>query len=143
VFTFSRQPDQTRSAFPVLRATAAKFGLQADLVQFHPQPWKASANPTSLVVTAASSAGIKQWPESASELYRPSDSRLSAKLVPTFADRGCHAVSVTNPYCRILGFLDLSRYFCFQVAAQLYSRDRVDAATEVYECKYSFYMDST
>jgi hypothetical protein len=26
--------------------------------------------------------------ESASELYRPSDPRLSAKLVPTFADRG-------------------------------------------------------
>jgi hypothetical protein len=28
------------------------------------------------------------WPESASELYRVSDSRLSAKLVPTFADKG-------------------------------------------------------
>jgi hypothetical protein len=28
------------------------------------------------------------WSESASELYRPSDPRLSAKLVPTFADRG-------------------------------------------------------
>jgi hypothetical protein len=28
------------------------------------------------------------WPKSARELYRPSDSRLSAKLVPTFADRG-------------------------------------------------------
>jgi hypothetical protein len=28
------------------------------------------------------------WPESANELYRPSDRRLSAKLVPTFADRG-------------------------------------------------------
>jgi hypothetical protein len=27
-------------------------------------------------------------PESASELYRPSDRRLSAKLVRTFADRG-------------------------------------------------------
>jgi hypothetical protein len=27
------------------------------------------------------------WPESASELYRPSDRRLSVKLVPTFADR--------------------------------------------------------
>jgi hypothetical protein len=32
----------------------------------------------------------KLWPESASELYQPSDSRLSAKLVPIFADRGCH-----------------------------------------------------
>jgi hypothetical protein len=28
------------------------------------------------------------WPESASELYRLSDCRLSAKLVPTFVDRG-------------------------------------------------------
>jgi hypothetical protein len=28
------------------------------------------------------------WPESVSELYRPSDCRLSANLVPTFADRG-------------------------------------------------------
>jgi hypothetical protein len=27
------------------------------------------------------------WPETASELYRPSDHRLSAKLVPTSADR--------------------------------------------------------
>jgi hypothetical protein len=37
------------------------------------------------------------WPESASELYRLSDRRLSAKLVPTFAERGCHVVSVTDP----------------------------------------------
>jgi hypothetical protein len=28
------------------------------------------------------------WPESASELYRPSDRRLSAKLVSAFVDRG-------------------------------------------------------
>jgi hypothetical protein len=34
---------------------------------------------------------------SASELYRPSDRRLSAKLVPTLADRGCRVVSATNP----------------------------------------------
>jgi hypothetical protein len=46
------------------------------------------------------------WPESASELYRPSDRRLLAKLVPSFADRGCHVVNVTDPYGRILGFLD-------------------------------------
>jgi hypothetical protein len=62
------------------------------------------------------------WPESANELYRPSDRRLSAKLVPTFADEGCHMVSVTNPHERILGFLDRSRYFFLQVAPQLYSR---------------------
>jgi hypothetical protein len=36
----------------------------------------------------------------------PSDRRLSAKLVPTFADRRCQAVSVIDLYGRILGFLD-------------------------------------
>jgi hypothetical protein len=45
-------------------------------------------------------------PESSSELYRPSDRRLSATLVPTSVDRGCHVVNVTDPYGRILGFLD-------------------------------------
>jgi hypothetical protein len=52
------------------------------------------------------------WVES--ELYRPSDRRLSANLVPTFADSGCHVASVTDPYGRILGFLDRSRYFSFK-----------------------------
>jgi CBS-domain-containing membrane protein len=56
-----------------------------------------------------------------SEPYRPSDRRLSAKLVPTFADRECRMVSVMDDYGRILGFIDRSRYF-FQVASQLYSR---------------------
>jgi hypothetical protein len=65
---------------------------------------------------------LTPWPESASELYRPSDHPLSAKLVSTFADRGCYIISVTDPYGRILGFLDRSRYFFFQVAPQLYSR---------------------
>jgi CBS-domain-containing membrane protein len=59
------------------------------------------------------------WPESASELCRPSDRRLSAKLVPTFADGGCHMVSVTDPYGRILGFLDRSRYILDQLAPEL------------------------
>jgi hypothetical protein len=31
---------------------------------------------------------------------------MSAKLVPTFADRGCHVVSATDPHGRILGFID-------------------------------------
>jgi hypothetical protein len=39
-----------------------------------------------------------------------------------FAGRGCHMVSVTDLYGRILGFLDRSRYFFFQVAPQLYLR---------------------
>jgi hypothetical protein len=29
-----------------------------------------------------------------------------AKLVPTVVDRGCHAISMTDPYGRILDFLD-------------------------------------
>jgi hypothetical protein len=57
-----------------------------------------------------------------SELYRPSDRRLSANLVATFADKGCRVVSATDPHGRILGFLDRSRYYFFQVAPQLYSR---------------------
>jgi hypothetical protein len=65
-------------------------------------------------------------PESASELYRQSDRCLSAKLVPTFVDRECQEVSLTDPYGRILGFLDWSRYFFFQVVPQLYSRGWVD-----------------
>jgi hypothetical protein len=44
----------------------------------------------------------------------------------TFADRGCCVVSTTDLYCRILGFLDRSRYFFFQAFPQLYSRGRVD-----------------
>jgi hypothetical protein len=51
---------------------------------------------------------------SSSELYRPSSRPFSAKLIPTFSVRGCHVVSVTDPYGRILVFLDRSRYFPFQ-----------------------------
>jgi hypothetical protein len=42
---------------------------------------------------------------------RLNDSCLSAKLLPTFVDRRCHVVSVTDPYGRNLGFRDRSRYF--------------------------------
>jgi hypothetical protein len=31
---------------------------------------------------------------------QPSDRRLSAKLVPTLADRGCRVVNATNPHGR-------------------------------------------
>jgi hypothetical protein len=37
------------------------------------------------------------WPESESELYRRNDRSLSAKLVPSFVDRGCHVVRVMDP----------------------------------------------
>jgi hypothetical protein len=76
-------------------------------------------------------AGNELWPSILKrvtvliELFPPTkmDLRLSAKLVPTFADRGCHVVSVTGPYSHILGFLHRSRYFFFHVAPQVYSRD--------------------
>jgi hypothetical protein len=68
-------------------------------------------------------------PESASELYRPNDRRLSTKLEPTFADRRCHVVSVTYFYGRILGFLDRSRYFFFEVAPQRLSDPRSGPTT--------------
>jgi hypothetical protein len=48
------------------------------------------------------------------------------KLVPTFVQRECYMVSVTDTYDRILGFLDRSCYFFFQVAPQLYSRGWAD-----------------
>jgi hypothetical protein len=54
------------------------------------------------------------------------DRLLSVMLVQAFADRGCHMVSVTDTYDRILGFLDRSRYFFFQVAPELFSRGWVD-----------------
>jgi hypothetical protein len=51
---------------------------------------------------------------------------LVGEVSANFADRGCNVVSVTDPYGRILGFLDRSRYFLFQVPPQLYSRDWVE-----------------
>jgi hypothetical protein len=60
--------------------------------------------------------------QSASGAYLSSDRRLSAKLVPTFADRGCHVVSAANPQGRNFDLLDRSRYYFFQVAPQLSSR---------------------
>jgi hypothetical protein len=61
------------------------------------------------VTTTAKNKKKTPWPESAKELYRPSDRRLSAKLVPNFADRGCHMVRAADPYGRILRILDRSR----------------------------------
>jgi hypothetical protein len=51
---------------------------------------------------------ITPWPESANELDRPNDRRLSSKVVPTFAEKRCHVVSATDFHDRILGFLDRS-----------------------------------
>jgi hypothetical protein len=64
------------------------------------------------------------WPQCASELYRPSDRSLSAKLVPTFADRvprGQREESL-RPYPRISRLEPLF----FKVAPHMYSRGWVD-----------------
>jgi hypothetical protein len=37
---------------------------------------------------------------------------------------------MTDPYCRILGFLERSRYFLFQVAPRLYSQGSVGPLPE-------------
>jgi hypothetical protein len=67
------------------------------------------------------------WPESASELYRPSDHRLSAKLVPTFADRGVSRSQRGGSLTAVISvFVNRSRYVFFQVVPQLYSRGWVD-----------------
>jgi hypothetical protein len=55
---------------------------------------------------------------------------LVGKVNANFADRACRVVSATDPHGRILAFLDLSRYFFFQVAPQLYSRGWVDAVPD-------------
>jgi hypothetical protein len=40
--------------------------------------------------------------------------RATAKLVPTFVDRGCHVVSITYAYDCILDFPDQKSYFSFK-----------------------------
>jgi hypothetical protein len=54
------------------------------------------------------------WPDSASELCRPSDRRLSVKSLLTFADRRCRVVCVTGtlrPYSRLSRPEPLLQYF--------------------------------
>jgi hypothetical protein len=46
-----------------------------------------------------------------SKLHRPSDRRLSEKLVPTFEDTECRVVNTADPSARNLGFLDRSFFF--------------------------------
>jgi hypothetical protein len=67
-----------------------------------------------------------QWPESASELHRPSDRLLSAKLVPFSADRGASCSQRGGSPTAVISVIDRSRYLFFQVAPQLYSRGWVD-----------------
>jgi hypothetical protein len=55
--------------------------------------------------------GTPPWPYFTIQLYRPSDHRLSAKLVLTFADRGCRLIGAANPHGRIRGSLERSHSF--------------------------------
>jgi hypothetical protein len=64
---------------------------------------------------------ITPWLQAVSELYRLSDGRLSAKLVPTFAARGVSCGQCGRSLGHNLGFLVWSRFFFFQVAPELYS----------------------
>jgi hypothetical protein len=51
---------------------------------------------------------------------------LVGEVNAIFCGRECRVVSATDPHGHILGFLDQSRYYFFQVAPQLYSRGWVD-----------------
>jgi hypothetical protein len=64
--------------------------------------------------------------QSSSELYRPSDRRLSAKLMPTLADRGCRAVSATNPHGREIRFYRPDPRLSIQLAPHINTRRWVD-----------------
>jgi structural maintenance of chromosome 4 len=62
----------------------SKDQLQTQLIGL-----KKTVDETKSVVSYSSlQTKLTPWPESASELYRPSYPCLSAMLVPTFADRG-------------------------------------------------------
>jgi hypothetical protein len=107
----SSEPDQS------LALQNLKFSINTKTSPW--QTWKWISNPVFSVPLVYISCALcyfdvhswflkkkTPWSESKSELYRPSDRRLSAKWLPTFADRGCHVISVTDPYGRILGFID-------------------------------------
>jgi hypothetical protein len=66
------------------------------------------------------------WSESASELYWPSDRRLSAKLVPTFADRGVPRGQRDGSLRPCSRFSRPEPLLLYQVGSQLYSRGWVD-----------------
>jgi hypothetical protein len=57
----------------------------------------------------------ENYTERATAACRRSDCQL-------FADRGCHVVRVTDPYGRILGFLDRSRYFLSSSSSVVFTR---------------------
>jgi hypothetical protein len=112
----------------VITEFAVELEAQVDKQEVHElNSERGSANPRDIFVVILSTKTKKKtklrglsprtnYTDRATAACRP-------KLVPTFfADIGSHVVSVTDTYGRILGFLDRSCYFFFQVAPQLYSR---------------------
>ena len=82
-----------------------------------------TTNITAFAAAAATTNTTPPWLQSASEPYRQSGRRRSAKLVPTFADRGVSRGQRNGtPQPLNLCFLDRGRYFFIQVAPQLNSR---------------------
>jgi hypothetical protein len=68
----------------------------------------------------------------ARELYRPSDRRMSTKLVPTFADRGCRVVPTDGslqPYSRLSRPYQGAFFPSFIPTAILYTRTRTHTHT--------------
>jgi hypothetical protein len=96
---------------PTLEGILVGLGRKCDLQPDPQLRWNIliAGGSTGLRYTRVAKEKNTPWLVSASELYRPSDHRLSAKLVPTLMDRGCHVVSVTDSYGSILGFLDRTR----------------------------------
>jgi hypothetical protein len=96
------------------------MGLRFFIVSFRP------------VLEVVPRIGHYPWQNSVSpsKLHWLSDCRLSVKLVPSFADRVCHVVSMMDTYSHIPRFLDQSCYLFFQIAPQLYSRDWVDSVPD-------------
>ncbi|CAG2062729.1 unnamed protein product, partial [Timema podura] len=58
--------------------------------------------------------GIVMSQEQVEKPYRPSGSRLLAKIEPTSADRGRHVITTANPLAINLGFLDWSCHSSFE-----------------------------
>jgi hypothetical protein len=89
----------------VLSHWASSFRDDNSWLSYPPPPGKwRNGTSTSIFYFCPSKKKIAPWPESASELYRPSDPRLSANLVSTFVGRGFHLVSVTDAYGRRASF---------------------------------------
>jgi hypothetical protein len=81
--------------------------MRSDWVRLVRQPLFGLLYQPRMMISVEQTSKQTPWPESASELCLPSDRRLSTKLVPTFADRWCHVVTVTESYGRNL---DCSRW---------------------------------